>query len=149
MQKSKYNGILQRITAVNSFPNSGSRFPVPDFSLLRFPFQPFVRTRNTCWLGKPATRECSSIGRVFCSLLAKAVYHSPVIFFLSLFTADTNVGQSDRLTHSIKKLQIRDNLKSLIFKHALLEYYTSFEDRFLVCQSFRNAISLSFKDGAN
>ena len=49
-------------------------------------------------------------------------------------TADTNAGQSHRLTHFIKSLHCYD-LKSLIFKHSLLFMHTfinttTFEDLF-------------------
>ena len=61
------------------------------------------KTRNAYYKYKLAGFiECSS-GRVFSSLLAKAVYHSTVTFFLCLFTAETNAGQSCRLTLGMKE----------------------------------------------
>ena len=57
-------------------------------------------------------------------LSAKVVYHSTVcFFFLSLFTTDTNAGQSHRLTNCIQNLR-RYNLISLIFKHSLIFIHT-------------------------
>ena len=56
-----------------------------------------------------------------------------ILFFLSLFPVDTNMGQSYRLT---KKSLHRYNLKSLIFKHSLLLIhmynYTKFEGIFFL-----------------
>ena len=90
------------------------------------------------------------------SLLAKAVFHSRVFLFSLIAhccfmailktSADTNAGQSHRLTHCIENLH-RYNLKSLIFKPSLLSIHTfknttTFENLFFVRQSLSNAISL-------
>ena len=62
-------------------------------------------------------------------------------------SAETNVGQSHRLTHCIKNLHCY-NLKSLIFKHSLLFIQTFKNTTQLlktfsfVSQSLTNAISL-------
>ena len=62
-------------------------------------------------------------------------------------TADTNAGQSHRLTHFIKSLHC-DYVKSLIFKHSLLFIHTFknttqlLKTFFPVSQSLTNAISL-------
>ena len=61
---------------------------------------------------------CSS-GRVFCSYQPNWLIIRQCFFFLSLFTTDTNAGQSHRLTNCIQNLP-RYNLKSSIFKHSLL-----------------------------
>ena len=64
-------------------------------------------------------------GIKLCSLLAKAVYHSTVFFFsLSLFIADTNVGQSYRLTHCIKNLHSYNIYALSTFHTYLQKYYT-------------------------
>ena len=52
-------------------------------------------------------------------LSAEVVLSFDFFFFLSLFTTETNAGQSHRLTNCIQNLR-RYNLKSLIFKHSLL-----------------------------
>ena len=54
-------------------------------------------------------------------------------------SAETNAGQSHRLTHCIKNLHCY-NLKSLIF--TFHKYDKTFEDLFFVSQSLTNAISL-------
>ena len=101
--------------------------------------------------------ECCSSSRVFCSLLAKAVFHSTVFFFsftvyccfmaILKTPADTNAGQSRRLTYCIKSLHWY-YLKSFIFKHSLLFIHTFKNTTHLlktycfVSQSLTNAISL-------
>ena len=66
---------------------------------------------------------CCSSGRVFFSYQPKWFIIPQCFFFLSLFTTDTNAGQSHRLTNCRQNLH-RYNLKSLIFKHSLLFIHT-------------------------
>ena len=68
--------------------------------------------------------ECCSSSRLFCSYQPNwFIIRQCLFFFLSLFTTDTNAGQSHRLTNRIQNLH-RYNLKSLIFKHSLLFIHT-------------------------
>ena len=96
------------------------------------------------WQGIPQfiSQSCFSFDSVFFSFPCHC-------FFVAILkaSADTNAGQSHRLTHCIKNLHCY-NLKSLIFKHSLLFIHTfktddtTFEDRFFCSQSLTNTLSL-------
>ena len=72
--------------------------------------------------------ECCSSVRVFCSYQPKW-FIIRQFFFLSLFTTDTNAGQSHRLTNRIQNLR-RYNLKSLTFNKALSTFHTHLQKHY-------------------